>query len=51
LYSYAKVPLLGLREDLGAFWFWTIHGVPFACILLFVMLPLASRALREKRLS
>jgi hypothetical protein len=50
LYSYAKVALLGLREDLGAFWFWTIHAVPLACILLFLMLPLTSRALREKRL-
>jgi hypothetical protein len=50
LYSYAKTPLSALRGDLGAFWFWIIHAVPLACILLFVMLPLASRALREKRL-
>src|SRR5580704_15964704 len=50
LYEYANEPLKAFRDDLGAPWFWSILATPFACILLFAMLPTALRALRERHL-
>jgi Leucine-rich repeat (LRR) protein len=49
-FTYLKPRLLAIQDDLGSFLFLAIAAAPFACILLFQMVPTSWRALRERRL-
>jgi Leucine-rich repeat (LRR) protein len=48
--TYLKPPLLAAYDGLGSFLFWAFALIPFACIVLFQMVPTSWRALRERRL-
>ncbi|MCA8879079.1 MAG: hypothetical protein KDA73_03790 [Rhodobacteraceae bacterium] len=50
LFKLFRDNMADLQKDLGPGLFWPILGAPLAVILLFVFVPMAFRAMRERRL-